>query len=102
MTILKSMSIALLATSVLVSCQADSAKDSANNFARAWCITGGPIYTANDKNPVVEAVAIRKGTITYAGPIKVIGAPIARRAILKPSTSKARPPTPDLRMRMAI
>ena len=68
MTVLKSMSIALLAATTLISCQADSAKDGSKNFARAWCITGGPIYTANDKNPVVEAVAIRKGVITYAGP----------------------------------
>ncbi len=33
----------------------------------AWCITGGPIYTANDAQPTVEAIAIRKGRITYVG-----------------------------------
>jgi len=68
MTALKSLSIALIGATALVSCQADSSKEPSNNFARAWCIVGGPIYTANDKNPIVEAVAIRKGVITYAGP----------------------------------
>lgn len=30
-------------------------------------ITGGTIYTADDKNPVVEAVAVNADTIVYAG-----------------------------------
>lgn len=30
-------------------------------------ITGGKIYTADDKNPVVEAVAVNADTIVYAG-----------------------------------
>lgn len=32
-----------------------------------WCIFGGPIYTAIDEAPIVEAVAVKDGTITYAG-----------------------------------
>lgn len=59
---------ALLATTVLIGCQAEEPTDTSSNFARAWCISGGPIYTANDANPRVDAVAIRKGIITYAGP----------------------------------
>ncbi|MDB2439423.1 amidohydrolase [Hellea sp.] len=32
-----------------------------------WCISGGPIYTAIDQTPVVEAVAVKNGKIAYAG-----------------------------------
>ena len=32
-----------------------------------WCVFGGPIYTAIDTAPIVEAVAVKDGTITYAG-----------------------------------
>jgi len=32
-----------------------------------WCISGGPIYTAIDTQPVVEAVAVKDGKIIYAG-----------------------------------
>lgn len=59
---------ALLACTTLLGCRAEPNVDNAPNFARAWCISGGPIYTANDDTPKVEAVAIRKGIITYAGP----------------------------------
>ncbi len=62
--------LSLVSTAALFGCQADSTKntaDSTGNFARAWCISGGPIYTANDSAPVVEAVAIRKGVVTYVG-----------------------------------
>ena len=58
---------AFLAVTTLVSCQEKGTADTSSNFARAWCISGGPIYTANDESPKVEAVAIRKGVITYAG-----------------------------------
>ena len=67
MTLQKSISIGLLAATSLISCQADLQQDASKNFARAWCISGGPIYTAMDETPIVQAVAIRKGTITYAG-----------------------------------
>lgn len=59
---------ALLLGSILMACQGKTTLDSPSNFARAWCISGGPIYTALDQTPQVEAVAIRKGIITYAGP----------------------------------
>ena len=32
-----------------------------------WCISGGPIYTAIDSKPTVEAVAVKNGEIVYAG-----------------------------------
>jgi len=57
-----------LAATMLVGCQAESPTGNNANFARAWCLSGGKIYTANDQTPTVEAVAIRKGVITYAGP----------------------------------
>lgn len=58
---------AILISGVMLGCQASETSGSKANFARAWCISGGPIYTANDAMPQVEAVAIRKGIITYAG-----------------------------------
>jgi len=67
MTLQKLALSALLTSAVISSCQADTAQDNSSNFARAWCITGGPIYTAIDDAPQVEAIAIRKGIITYAG-----------------------------------
>ncbi len=62
--------MSLVSVGALLGCQPTNnhADDTAaGNFARAWCISGGPIYTANDETPTVEAVAIRKGVITYAG-----------------------------------
>jgi predicted amidohydrolase YtcJ len=59
---------ALLLGSSLSACGDKNAQDRTSNFARAWCISGGPIYTAIDDLPQVEAVAIRKGVITYSGP----------------------------------
>ena len=32
-----------------------------------WCISGGPIYTANDAQPIVEAVTVKNSKIIYAG-----------------------------------
>lgn len=58
----------LLLISVLSACQNGTDNESSSNFARAWCISGGPIYTAIDEAPKVQAVAIRQGIITYAGP----------------------------------
>ena len=63
----KSVLSTILATTLLISCQAEKSADTSSNFTRAWCISGGPIYTANDRTPQVDAVAIRKGVITYAG-----------------------------------
>lgn len=62
--------LALSASLVSTGCQdpaADGGSSQGNNFARAWCISGGPIYTAEDAQPTVEAVAVRQGIITYAG-----------------------------------
>ena len=35
-----------------------------------WCISGGSIYTANDAQPIVEAVAVKNSKIIYAGDAK--------------------------------
>lgn len=40
---------------------------SADTSKNDWCIYGGPIYTANDAQPMVEAVAVKDGKIIYAG-----------------------------------
>ncbi|WP_026942149.1 amidohydrolase [Hellea balneolensis] len=34
-----------------------------------WCFSGGPIYTATDAAPIVEAVAVKNGTISYSGAV---------------------------------
>ena len=68
MPIKNSLICTLVAMTALISCQAEKSGNTSTNFARAWCISGGPIYTANDENTHVDAVAIRKGVITYAGP----------------------------------
>lgn len=59
---------AILCAATLLACQSETVPEKTSNFARAWCISGGPIYTANDEMPQVEAIAVRKGVITYAGP----------------------------------
>lgn len=71
MTFCKNFLAATVAVVALTACQGgtetDRIKTSSKNFARAWCVSGGPIYTANDAAPTVEAIAIRQGKITYAG-----------------------------------
>jgi len=70
MTLFKTSLLAISTMALLLGCQgtsSDSKKYQTANFARAWCISGGPIYTANDESPRAEAVAIRKGIITYVG-----------------------------------
>ena len=62
-----SLATALIAATVMIGCKAQTNQETTPNFARAWCISGGPIYTANDETPRVEAIAVRQGTITYAG-----------------------------------
>ncbi len=64
------LSACLLASLAIISCKSDSntSKDKdKSNFARAWCISGGTIYTGLDTDPIAEAIAIRKGEITYVG-----------------------------------
>lgn len=46
---------------------ADTASTSATKTVNSWCISGGPIYTADDAAPRVDAVAVKSGEITYAG-----------------------------------
>ena len=58
----------IFAVTITTGCEKTPNKtDTSNNFARAWCVSGGPIYTAKDDTPKIEAVAIRQGIITYAG-----------------------------------
>jgi len=56
----------VLTATAIIGCQDKTQTETSNNFARAWCISGGPIYTANDDTPTIEAVAIRQG-IKFAG-----------------------------------
>ena len=70
MSVKKNTLSAILTGAFLLGCQGKPSTDNLSNFARAWCISGGTIYTANDEQPTVEAIAIRKGIITYAGPNK--------------------------------
>ena len=71
MTSCKTLLAMTAATVALLGCQGstDNSDDAllGQNFARAWCLSGGPIHTANDDQPTVEAIAIRQGVITYAG-----------------------------------
>lgn len=62
--------LALLSVSALslIGCTAADTADSKNSVVEdSWCISGGPIYTADDATPRVEAVAVKAGEITYAG-----------------------------------
>ena len=71
MTIYKSLLLSGIALS-LTACgqekddQLQTTSDEA--VGQNWCISGGPIYTALDAQPTVEAVAVTSGEITYAGP----------------------------------
>ncbi len=63
-----------IATALLASCSGKDVKDAPEtNLSKApitsnsMCFSGGPIYTANDAQPVVEAVVTTDGLITYAG-----------------------------------
>jgi len=54
------------ATILLVTACGKTAADS-DISQNDWCIYGGPIYTANDAQPTIEAVAVKNGKIIYAG-----------------------------------
>lgn len=62
-----SVSLAL----TLGACSPKNTQQASNEAAdvsdRCFCISGGPIYTANDAQPTVQAVAVFEGRITYAG-----------------------------------
>lgn len=62
------LSIAL-ASSLLVACGDNSSNEAAQTSQQIadMVIEGGPIYTALDANPTVEAVAVKDGRIIYAG-----------------------------------
>jgi predicted amidohydrolase YtcJ len=54
----------------LAACQAEigsNQNSEAVNTSGNWCLSGGPIYTALDSTPKVEAVVVTKGEITYTG-----------------------------------
>ena len=59
----------LSATALLLSACTQNTQDTRVNDT-GWCITGGPIYTANDAQPIVEAVAVKNSKIIYAGDAK--------------------------------
>jgi len=72
MTLTKLTLCVLLGAAALSSCQDNSNRkatklDNSSNSMQNWCISGGPIYTAINERPQVEAIAIKNGVITYAG-----------------------------------
>ena len=61
----------LLSLGLLTACQDQkppSDQSLVSDAKTTTCYSGGPIYTANDETPKVEAVAVQDGIITYAGP----------------------------------
>lgn len=51
----------------LMACSAQAPSNTGGTSGLDWCLSGGAIYTADDKNPRAEAVAVKDGTITYVG-----------------------------------
>lgn len=58
------LALALLACGDVQKSPSDIIRTSDNN----WCISGGTIYTAIDRQPTVQAVAVTGGEISYTGP----------------------------------
>ena len=48
----------------LIACS-DSSVQTVNSSD--FCISGGPIYTADDASPTANAVAVKDGVISYVG-----------------------------------
>lgn len=61
---MKTLYTPLLMFCVLTACQNDieTINDTGN-----FCFSGGPIYTSNDAQPTIEALAVKAGTISYVG-----------------------------------
>jgi len=53
---------------ILSACESKNVKTELSQ--NDWCISGGAIYTANDAQPIVEAVSVKDGKIVYAGDAK--------------------------------
>lgn len=71
MTLYKSLLLSGITLSLAACSQEkDAPSPPVSNVAAelGWCISGGPIYTALDAQPTVEAVAVTSGEIVYAGP----------------------------------
>lgn len=49
--------------------QIETATSPKTSSAEIDCYTGGPIYTAIDERPTVEAIKVKNGVITYAGSV---------------------------------
>ena len=56
----------LLGLSALTLAACSGSSNSASQ-PQNWCISGGPIYTANSANKVHQAVAVKSGVIAYVG-----------------------------------
>jgi predicted amidohydrolase YtcJ len=54
---------------VLSACGPNTPKDDikTTDSVANWCISGGPIYTALDSLPMVKAVVVSEGVISYSG-----------------------------------
>ena len=61
----KSFILLTAATMLLSACESKNSEIEIHQ--NEWCISGGPIYTANDAQPIVEAVTVKNSKIIYAG-----------------------------------
>lgn len=55
------------ALSTLAACSTGETSPKGQTLTASWCFSGENIYTANDAQPQVSAVAVKDGLITYAG-----------------------------------
>lgn len=60
----------LLSTAAIILSACGTKNNETKLSKNEWCISGGPIYTANDAKPMVEAVTVKDGKIIYAGEAK--------------------------------
>lgn len=59
--------LAVSTLAIFVSACSNSNEPLSQYSGTHWCISGGPIYTALDRQPTVSAVAVINGEITYTG-----------------------------------
>ena len=66
---MKRLALLLSISSVVLAACTPVSSDNIPTDYTGLCFAGGPIYTAIDDTPIVEAVAVKGGEITYAGSI---------------------------------
>jgi len=60
-------STALILSACFVSNNTLPTTDTSRQAGLDWCFSNGPIYTANNHKPIVDALAVKNGQITYIG-----------------------------------